>query len=277
MKKVWLITGASQGLGLALVKYLLAHNQQVIATTREPLCFKAKTKLEHPNLEVIGLDLTSEADVKHTITNIIKHYGRIDVLINNAGFGYLGAIEEATQEDIARVFEINVHAALRMIRLVLPGMRSARSGHIVNISSIGGLSASAGFGIYNATKFAVEGFSEALAAEVKDFGIHVTIVEPGYFRTGFLDHSLVMARNDIADYRNTSGKAKLNRIVRNGKQPGNPDLAAKAIFTVASGNNPPLRLLLGEDAYERATQKFTQTLQEFERMKPLTIATAYTD
>jgi len=274
-QKIWIITGASRGLGLAMVKYLLSKDQQVIATTRHPGAFHQNTGLHHPLLEVTGLDLTSETAVAATIASIYERYSRIDVLVNNAGYGFLGAVEEASQEEIAKVFDINVFASLRMVRHVLPYMRKARSGHIFSLSSIAGLTATPGFGIYNATKFAVEGFSEALFAELKELGIKVTIVEPGYFRTSFLDSSLSVAQKEIGDYDSTAGMIRRNREVWNGRQPGNPDLAAQAVFTVACDAAPPLRLLLGEDAYQRATQKYNSTLAEFERMKPLTMATAF--
>jgi len=276
-QKVWIITGASQGLGLATVKHLLSRQQIVIATTRDRAGFEKKTGLTHPDLEVIGLDITSEDAVAAAVAEVYKTRGRIDVLINNAGFGHMGAVEEATQEEIGQVFEINVYASLRMIRQVLPYMRAARSGHIFNLSSIGGFAASPGFGIYNATKFAVEGFSEALYQEVGALGIHVTIIEPGYFRTNFLDHSLAVSGRVIDDYAGTAGKTRSNRDSRNGKQQGNPDLAAKAIFEIANSDEPPLRLLLGEDAYQRATKKLDDTRAEFERIKSVTLSTAYED
>ncbi len=203
--------------------------------------------------------------------------GKIDVLINNAGFGFLGAVEEADAADIEIVFEVNVYAPLRMIRHVLPHMRRARSGHIFNLSSIGGLTATPGYGIYNAAKFAVEGFSEALSAELAALGIKVTLIEPGFFRTNFLGDSLAVAKRSIADYNETAGKTRENRERSNGNQQGNPDSAAKAIFDTACDARPPLRLLLGEDAFKRAITKLDNTRLEFERMKPVTFSTAFTN
>lgn len=276
-QQVWLVTGASQGLGLALVKHVLAQGQRVVATTRDAARFADTTDLQHPHLEVIGLDLTDEAAVAQAVAQLHATYGRLDVLVNNAGFGFLGAVEEASPADITGIFEVNVFAPLRLVRQVLPYLRAARAGHIFNFSSIGGFLGTPGFGIYNATKFAVEGFSEALAQEVRALGLHVTIVEPGYFRTNFLDHSLAKTSHDIADYADTVGKTKQNSQLRNQQQPGDPALAAAAIYEVATTPHPPLRLLLGPDAYARATQKLADTQAEFARMQPLTMSTNFVE
>jgi len=275
-KKVWLVTGASQGFGLALVKYLLSKNEFVVATTRDPDKIAA-TGLSDENLKIVKLDITSESDVKNVTELIIKTYGEIDVLVNNAGFGFVGAIEEASPEEIEQVFAINVLATLRMIRAVMPTMRTAKKGHIINLSSIAGLAASAGIGIYNLAKHAVEGLSEALYAEAKPLGIKVTLIEPGMFRTGFYGNSLMVSKNSIADYDETVGKIKKMFTSLGGNQPGNPDLAAKAIFDVVESETPPLRLLLGKDAYARAMKKMDDNKAEFERMQSVTFSTDYKD
>jgi NAD(P)-dependent dehydrogenase (short-subunit alcohol dehydrogenase family) len=277
MQHVWLIKGASQGLGLALVKHVLAQGQRVVATTRDVSRFAASTGLQHPCLEVISLDLTDEAAVAAAVAQVHNAHGRLDVLVNNAGFGFLGAVEEASPTDITGIFEINVFASLRLVRQVLPYMRASCMGHIFNLSSIGGFLGTPGFGIYNATKFAVEGFSEALAQEVRALGLHVTIVEPGHFRTNFLDHSLAKAAHNISDYAATVGRTKQTSQLRNQQQPGDPALAAAAIYEVATTPNPPLRLLLGPDAYARATQKLADTQAEFIRMQPLTVSTNFAE
>jgi len=274
-RKIWIITDASQGLGLATVKYLLSRHQQVIATTTNKADFFRKTGLRHPDLDVIGLNLSSETDVEKAIARIHRTYGRIDVLINNAGAAYLGAVEEASQEDISEMFEINVFSSMRMIRHVLPYMRKVRSGHIFNLSPIGGITASPGLGIYNATKSAVEGFSKALHAELAELGIKVTIIEPGYFHTGFLDNSLFEAKKDIDDYWNTAGRMRVNSMEYKGGHRGDAHLAAKVIYEVANEKKPPLRLLLGEGVYRWVREKRNITLEEFERMKPLTVTTAF--
>lgn len=274
-RKIWIITDASQGLGLATVKYLLSRHQQVIAITANKRAFFRKTGLNHPRLEVMGLDLSSETEVEKAIAKIHRSFGQIDVLINNAGFGYLGAVEEASQEDISKVFEANVFSSLRMIRHVLPYMRNARSGHIFNLSIVGGITAFPGFGVYNATKSAMEGLSKALYGELAELGIKVTIIEPGYFHTHFLDNSLSVAKKNIADYRNTAGRTREDKMEGEGKQQGDLELAAKAIYEVANEKEPPLRLLLGEGVYRWVKEKRNITLEEFERMKPLTVTTAF--
>jgi short-subunit dehydrogenase len=272
--KIWLITGASQGIGFAAVRYLLSRNQTVIATTRNADVFD-KEVIKNPKLEVISLDLTNETEVENAISYVAEKYGTIDLLINNAGYGFVGAIEEADEIDISKVLSINVEATLRMTRYVLPIMRKAGSGHIINLSSVSGLASSPGFGIYNAAKYAVEGLSEALYHEVKDLGIKVTVIEPGAFRTNFLDSSLAVAKKSISDYDATAGKFKNQLQQNNGNQPGNPERAAEIIFEISEMSNPPLRLLLGQDAYNKATKKLSEMQTEIEQMKSLTISTGF--
>jgi len=272
--KIWLITGASQGLGLATVKYLLAKGQQVIATTRNKSKFD-QDLLSNTCLEVINLDLTNEDAVRQSVAQIAAKYGRIDFLINNAGYGFIGAVEEAREKEIEQVMAVNVFATLRMIRHVLPYMRKAKSGHIINLSSIAGIVSAPGFGIYNASKYAVEGLSEAMSHELKDLGIKVTIVEPGAFRTNFLDSSLALASQIIDDYAATAGTTKKVYTGNNGKQPGDPEKAAAAIFDVALMENTPLRLLLGQDAFIRATKKLEDLNNEFTRMKEVSLSTGF--
>lgn len=273
-QRIWLITGASQGLGLATVKYLLSRGQTVVATTRDVAKFDSQLR-QRPGLEVIGLDLTSEIAVQNAVKLIAGKYGRIDILINNAGYGFAGAVEEASETEIAKVLTINVEATLRMIRYVLPVMRSAGCGHIINLSSNAGLVSSAGFGIYNASKYAVEGFSEALYQEVKDLGIKVTLIEPGAFRTNFLASSLAVAQRSIADYDATAGNFKNRLRANNGLQAGDPERAAEAIIRITEMQPPPLRLLLGQDAYLRIYQKLTEMTAEFEQHRALTLSTGY--
>jgi len=272
--KIWLITGASQGLGLATVKYLLSRQQTVIATTRNADAFDSTVRT-NPLLEVISLDLTIETAVKDAVANIAAKYGGIDMLINNAGYGFAGAIEEATEDEVAKVMAVNLEASMRMTRNVLPVMRKAGRGHIINLSSIQGLASTPGFGIYNAAKYAVEGFSEALYHEVKELGIKVTIIEPGAFRTNFLDSSLAVAQTTIADYEATAGNFKNVLKANNGIQPGDPDKAAKVIVEVTNMDDPPLRLLLGADAYKRAIKKLGDVEAEIERMKTITLSTGF--
>ncbi|MBT2560261.1 SDR family NAD(P)-dependent oxidoreductase [Pedobacter sp. ISL-68] len=270
----FLITGASQGLGLIIVKQLLSAGKKVIATTRNADTFDPETKA-HANLEVISLDLTDENSVASMVKDLRSRYSNIDVLINNAGFGFAGAIEEAQQDEVAKVIELNVLATIRMTRLVLPLMREQKKGHIINLSSNAGLVSTAGFGIYNASKYAVEGFSEALLLEVTGLGIQVTLIEPGAFRTNFLASSLALSRISIADYDPTAGLFKTRLNANNGSQPGDPVKGAQAIIRVSEMENPPLRLLLGQDAYNRVTAKLKAVSLEIENLKQVTLSTDF--
>lgn len=272
--KVWLITGASQGLGLAMVEFLLDKDQTVIITTRDKSRFD-QTLAENPNLEVYELDLTDEESVKNTIGGVIVRNGHIDVLINNAGYGFVGAIEETSSEEAEQVIAINVHATLRMTRLVLPHMRKRGSGHIINLSSIAGLIGSPGWGIYNASKFAIEGLTEALYYEVIDFGIKVTLIEPGAIRTNFLAGSLTSSKVIIQDYADTVGKRRTTLAGNNGKQPNDPDKVVVAIYDIVQMDFPPMRLILGRDAYERAINNLEQLKSDFEGMKEITLSTGF--
>lgn len=191
------------------------------------------------------------------------------------GYGFVGAVEEASVQEIHQVVDINVHATIRMIRHVLPYMRGQRNGHIINISSMAGLISSAGWGIYNLTKYAVEGFSEALYHELIPLGIHVTILEPGAFRTRFLAGSLTTAATIISDYDTTAGNRRRMLAGNNGHQPNDPEKAAAAIFQLIHMENPPLRLLLGQDAYDRAFEKIRLLQQDFQRMKNITLSTGF--
>ena len=206
----------------------------------------------------------------------IQHFGRIDVLVNNAGHGLLGAIEEAADAEVLNVFEINVFGLLRATRAVLPHLRRQKSGHIINLSSIGGLVGLPGWGIYNSTKFAVEGLSEALATELAPFGIRVTIVEPGPFRTDFLGGSLAMTDKKMDEYEETAGKTRTYATDRNGSQAGDPVRAAQAIVQVVTSENPPLHLLLGAMAFDRANAKLNEMKKEFAAWREVALSADYT-
>ena len=273
-QKVWLITGASQGLGLLTVKYLLARNQVVVATTRDRNTFDGGL-LADANLTVVSLNITKEQEVEKVVENVIEQHGRIDVLINNAGFGFLGAIEEASAVEIEQVFSVNVMGTFNMLRHVLPHMRKERKGHVINFSSASGLVSSSGFGIYNASKYAVEGLTEALKLDVEGLGIKVTLIEPGAFRTNFLGTSLGIVENEISDYDTTAGKYKQIFLNNNGKQPGNPEKAVEVLIQITEMEHPPLRLLLGTDAYNRVHAKIQQLNEEFDRFRELTFSTDF--
>src|SRR5499433_4317803 len=220
--KVWIVTGAARGFGLEITRAVLASGDTVVATVRSR-AEELKTQLNHPNLHVAVLDVTNEAQAREVAADTVNRLGRIDILVNNAGHGLLSAVEEATDEEVKRNYETNVFGLLKVIRAVLPHMRRQRSGHVINFSSVGGLLGWAGWGLYCSTKFAVEGITEAMAIELAPLGIHATTVEPGYFRTDFLDgSSLARARNVIADYAETSGKMRDFATQVNHKQPGDP-------------------------------------------------------
>lgn len=272
---VWFITGTSQGFGRELVRAALQRGDFVIATSRNP----QKVSQEFPEMSdrlfAISLDFRSSEQISSIVQKAVERFGHVDVLINNAGHGLLGAVEEASDAEIAQVYEINVFGLIRLTRAILPYMRKQRSGTIVNISSIGGLVGLAGWGIYNSTKFAIEGLSEALALETAPLGIRVMIVEPGPFRTDFLGSSLTTAAKLLPDYDQTAGKTRKSAIERHGSQPGDPALAADAIVKAATSKNPPLHLLLGAFAYEKANAKLEELQNEFKAWHGVTISSDY--
>jgi NAD(P)-dependent dehydrogenase (short-subunit alcohol dehydrogenase family) len=271
----WLITGTSQGFGRDLVSAALARGDSVVATSRSPEKVQAAFPGASDRLFPTAMDLRDDSQIASVVQSATKRFGQIDVLINNAGHGLLGAIEEAGDSEISKVFETNVFGLLRVTRAVLPHMRQRRSGHIVNLSSIGGLIGIPGWGIYNATKFAVEGISEALAQELAPLGIGVTIVEPGPFRTDFLGGSLAMVESHLPDYDQTAGKTRTYQKENDGSQAGDPKKGAKAIVDAVTGDNPPLHLLLGALAYQRANEKLAALRAEFEKWRAVTLATDF--
>ena len=253
--KVWLITGASTGLGRVLAEQVLAGGGQVAATARKPEQLALLREKYGQAAMVLALDVTVQGSVDEAVDQAYAHFGRVDVLVNNAGYGLVGAIEEADEAEVRREFETNVFGLLRVTRAVLPGMRERRAGHILNLSSIGGLIATPGLGYYNASKFAVEGLSEALAGELKPLGIHVTVVEPGPFRTDFLGRSGVISATRIADYEATAGNARKYFTENDGKQKGDPVRAAQAMMAAVEAAEPPRHLLLGQSAWERMSAR----------------------
>lgn len=245
--KTWFITGASRGFGVRIARLALDRGDNVVATARNAAAVTAALG-EHPNLLAVALDVTSDEQAKAAAAAAVARFGRIDVLLNNAGFGLLGAVEEASAAEVEAVYRTNVFGLLGVTRAVLPYMRARRSGRILNISSIGGYRAGPGFGVYSSTKFAVEGLSESLHAELAPLGIHVTVVEPGYFRTDFLDStSLTVSPSVIDDYADTAGKVRDVASGLNHEQPGDPDRLARVLVDFADTANPPVRLPLGSD------------------------------
>jgi NAD(P)-dependent dehydrogenase (short-subunit alcohol dehydrogenase family) len=273
-EKVWFLTGASRGFGLEIARKILSQGDRVVATARRADGIAANFPDAGDALLAVDLDVTDGAQAARAVQAAVDKFGRIGVLVNNAGRGLLGAVEEASDASVRAVYEVNVFGALTVQRAVLPVMRAQRSGHIINISSVGGLQGSAGWGIYCSTKFALEGFSEALAQEVKPLGIAVTIVEPGYFRTDFLDaSSLGTEETVIADYESTAGATRAHAADVNHEQPGDPVKAAAAIVDIASAPEPPLHLLLGSDCVAAVQAKTQRLLTDIETWRAVSTST----
>ncbi|MCX6470299.1 MAG: oxidoreductase [Corynebacteriales bacterium] len=247
--RVWLVTGASRGFGREIARSALEAGDVVVATARRPEQV-IEVFGEHPRLVAMALDVTDEGSVRATVAEIDERYGQIDVLVNNAGRGIIGAVEEVTDSEARSVFDVNVFGVLAVTRAVLPIMRRQRRGHVVMMSSMGGFSQpGSGWGVYGASKFALEGLGEALRNEVAPLGISVTLVEPGSFRTDFLDaSSLQVASSRIADYDSTAGATRDAAADRNQTQQGDPVRAAAAVVRAVAASRGPLRLPLGSDA-----------------------------
>lgn len=275
-RKVWLVTGASKGLGLTLVKQLLESGYLVAATSRKLNDLLEAIGPKSEQFLPLAMDLKTEASVAAAVENTFTHFGQLDVVVNNAGYGLVGTVEELSDWEARENFEVNVFGTLNVIRRAMPYLREQRSGHIFNLSSIGGFNGHfPGFGIYCGTKFAIEGLSESLAAEVKPFGIDVTIVAPGYFRTDFLSsESLQVPKNPITAYKQVRDLQDAHQNDIHGNQAGDPVKAAQAMIRVATEENPPLHLFLGEDAYNLAYKKIDAVIEELEQWKALTVSTA---
>jgi NAD(P)-dependent dehydrogenase (short-subunit alcohol dehydrogenase family) len=269
--KVWFITGASVGLGRELAELLLARGASVVATARRTELLAELTKAYPETTLVLGLDVTRSEQVDAAVAAATQRFGKIDVLVNNAGYGIVGALEESDETEYRPMFETNVFGLIRMTQAVLPQMRARMSGTIVNLSSIGGLVATPGFGMYNGTKFALEGISEALALEVKPLGIEVMIVEPGPFRTDFLARGDMHTAKRIADYDATAGKLREYAEQQNGRQPGDPKKAVAAIVKAVETGNPPLHLLLGAGGIPRLQGKIDALLKDVADWRETTI------
>ncbi|MCT5527482.1 oxidoreductase [Pseudomonas aeruginosa] len=271
--RTWFITGASRGFGTLIAEHALRAGDAVIATARKPEDVVARLG-NHPNLLAVRLDVTSEAEAHQAVAEGVKHFGRIDVVVNNAGFGVLGAVEETSANETERLFATNVFGVLNVIRAVLPHMRRQRSGHIINISSIGGYQAYMGWGVYGSTKFAVEGITEALHQEVAPLGIHATVVEPGFFRTDFLDEqSLVKTALELPDYDETVGLMRRFAEDYNHAQPGDPVKFAEAMLALVNAPKPPQRLPLGSDTVARIEEKNHFVASELAEWRDLALST----
>jgi len=275
--KVWFITGSSTGLGRALAEVCLREGHQVSATARNPAALEDLKKQYGSRLLCPALDVTRPEQVRKAITETLNHFGRIDVLVNNAGYGLIGAVEEVTDDEIRKQFETNFFGALDVTRAILPHFRNQHSGHIVNISSIGGFRAIAGASIYNATKFALEALSEALAKEVAPLGIRVVLVEPGPFRTDFGGRSINDTQKRMPEYTATAGKMREYYQIAHGKQVGDPVKAAEAMIKAVASNEDFLRLPLGPATLAGMREKMDQVNMDIARWEDLANKTSFSD
>lgn len=253
--RTWFITGASTGFGRLLAEELLRRGERVIATARDVAKIDDLAERYPETARALALDVTQPAEIAAVAEQAIAAFGQVDVVVNNAGYGVNGAVEEVSVEEFEPMFQTNIYGTIHTTRAFLRHLRERGSGHIFNISSVGGLIGSAGWGYYNATKFAVEGFSEALAGEMKPLGVRVTVVEPGPFRTDFLGRSGKLAALELPDYEQTAGKAREYLRSQAGKQPGDPQRAVEAIIAAADAPEPPLHLILGKIALARFRDK----------------------
>ena len=272
---IWFITGVSSGFGRALSEVLLEGGHTVAGTVRNEKDKASFEKLTPGRAVAVLMDVTDENAVKQGIAAVESKVGPIAVLVNNAGYGFEGAIEEAPLDEVRRQFEVNVFGPIAVIKAVLPFMRKRRAGHIVNITSMGGLTAFPGVGIYNGSKYALEGISESLAKEVKHLGIKVTIVEPGSFRTDWAGRSMAHAPEQIADYEETVGAFRASLVQRNGRQAGDPRKAALAILKAVEADEPPLHLLLGHDALNFVGAKLGALQSEIMKWAPVSAGTNF--
>jgi NADP-dependent 3-hydroxy acid dehydrogenase YdfG len=269
--RVWFITGCSTGFGRMLAEAALKAGDKVIATARNIAKIADLEKQYPQTARALSLDVTHPEQIKTVVEQALEHFGHVDILVNNAGYGIVGGVEEATDADIRRVIDTNVYGLVNVTRAFLPHLRARKSGHILMLSSIAGLISTAGIGYYNLTKYAVEGFSEALALELAPLGIKVTLIEPGPFRTEFLAGSLCVSGEPIADYAETAGKVRGNMLKGSGSQKGDPVKAIAAILEIVNTPEPPLRLLLGSVAYNRVHEKIDLLQRDIKAWEKVTL------
>ncbi|ACU62015.1 SDR family NAD(P)-dependent oxidoreductase [Chitinophaga pinensis] len=271
--KVWYVTGASQGLGLTLVKALLANGYRVAATSRDAhKMSKAVGLIDNERFLPLVVDLNNADCIDDSVERTLAAFGRIDVLVNNAGYGMTGTVEETTAEEISQLFAVNVLAGIAVVKRILPVMRTQQSGHIINIGSVAGFVGAPGWAIYSATKAAIAAFSEVLAKEVSEFGIKVTVVAPSGFRTGFLTpDSLSKIASGIAGYELVK-RTQQQYLAMDGQQAGDPDRAAAILIALVGQPAPPLHLFLGRDAYVRAARKLSTMKEELEQLKDISVS-----
>ncbi|GLU51286.1 oxidoreductase [Dyadobacter frigoris] len=275
-KKTWFVTGGSQGIGLLLVQQLLANGHNVVVTGRNLETVKSAVGSYSSQFLPLQVELANEESIGKAVDSAIEHFKSIDFLVNNAGYGLIGGIEETSAKETQAIFDVNVFGLLNVTRAVLPHMRAAKSGHIFNLSTVFGLIAGAGWGLYCGSKFAVEGLSEALAQEVKPFGINVTIIEPGYVRTNFLKSgSIAHPQNPIADYTAIQEEKRKHTEEVPGTQIGDPQKVAEVIISTSQLSEPPLRLLLGSDALQFANYKIQMLRDGIEANREVTVSTDF--
>lgn len=269
---VWLITGCSTGFGRELAKLVLARGDKAVITARKPEEIQDLVKGREDSALALKLDVTVAAEVKEVAQEAEKRFGRVDVLVNNAGYGYLSAIEEGEDDAVRKLMETNFFGLVEMTKAVLPRMRERHSGRIVNVSSIGGLVSFAATGYYHAAKYAVEGLSESLALEVAPLGIKVMIVEPGPFRTDWSGRSLLQSETRIADYDQTAGKRREQSKANSGKQVGDPVRGAQAIIDTITSENSPMRLVLGKAGLELVEKKLQAVQKDLDTWRETTLS-----
>jgi NAD(P)-dependent dehydrogenase (short-subunit alcohol dehydrogenase family) len=270
-----MITGAARGIGLRIAEAALAAGDRVVATSRDVRALRERFA-GNDALLAVALDVTDEKQAGTAVAAALARFGRIDVLVNNAGFGLLGAVEEASADEVRKLYETNVFGLLNVTRAVLPAMRERRQGHVINISSVGGYRSGPGFGVYCSTKFAVEALSESLHGELAPLGVHVTVVEPGYFRTEFLDNtSLTVSPRILPDYAATAGAVREAAVHINLKQPGDPKRLAQAMLALVASATPPLRLPMGTDTLQVIAEKHAFVQAETHAWRALAASTDF--
>lgn len=276
MNRVWYITGASKGLGLALVKFLVNNGQRVAATSRNKEQLIANAGLfDNSNFLALPVDLSREEEIATSIDQAKQHFGRIDVIVNNAGYGIGGSLEELSIKEIGASVNVNLMATAWVIHYALPYLRQQHSGHIINISSIAGFAGTTGWSMYSASKFAVVGLTEGLAQDVQELGIKVTAIAPGAFRTDFLtSDSLMIAEKKIEEYKAVHANIEKYDDM-NGKQIGSPEKAAQLMFDLVNMPEPPVVLFIGSDAHKRASQKISTLQDNLDKYKALSLSTDY--
>ncbi len=272
--RTWFVTGASRGLGADIVRAVLAAGDRVVATARNRQGLVETLGPDADNLLSLALDVTRPDQVQAAVDAALARFGRIDVLVNNAGYGHLSVFEESTAADAQAQYDTNVFGLMHVTRAVLPAMRAQRSGRIFNISSVGGIVGGESGALYCASKFAVEGFSESLAGEVRRFGIHVTVVEPGFFRTDFLEPTSVRhASHAIADYAQVAADLKAFYDARSRNQAGDPQRLGQALVTLANAERPPVRWCAGTDALAMVQTKIDSLQGELDAWRDLSAST----